>query len=113
MIEGNQGIILNGNMALRKCLTLDERRRIESMYNAGSSVAEIGYRLNRCVATIYRELDRCPKGKYKAEQSNKDARKRKTFSKKHGMYQDIEEIKNQLLELSTLIKQVISSGYSS
>ena len=41
-----------------KCLTFEDRRKIEKLYNANKSPQEIAGKIGVTVATIYRELHR-------------------------------------------------------
>lgn len=64
-------------MSKYKPLTYDERKIIEKMCKSGSSSQEIADAIDRTYSTIYRELRRCPLGKYSAEEAQKDALKAK------------------------------------
>jgi len=86
-------------MAAAPCLTLQERLMIQNMLENGASIKDIADGLGRNTATIYRELDRCPKGKYCAKQSNFNARRRKSSSPLQVIRDDIAEIKTMLEKL--------------
>lgn len=52
---------------------LEERQCIEKMYKSGQPVKAIAAVTGRSLPTLYRELSRCPAGKYTAEEAQLDA----------------------------------------
>jgi len=70
------------------------------MLENGLSIKDIADGSGRSVATIYRELDRCPKGKYCAKQSNFNARRRKSSS-------HLQSIRDGIAEIKTMLEQLI------
>ncbi len=52
-----------------KRIKFEDRKIIEEMLNAGSSIIEIATRVKVNKTTIYNEIRRCPSGKYSASQA--------------------------------------------
>jgi len=75
----------------RKHLGLEERKKIQKMVNAGLSHAFIAEMLGVHFTTISKEIRRCEKGKYEAEEAQKivDRNNNKRFTKKTDS--DLEE----------------------
>ncbi|MBQ9867344.1 MAG: helix-turn-helix domain-containing protein [Lachnospiraceae bacterium] len=50
-------------------IRFEDRKVIEEMLNAGSSIIQIATRIETSSQTIYNEIRRCPIGKYNASQA--------------------------------------------
>lgn len=64
-------------MPTYKPLTYDDRKIIEKMCKFGASSQEIADTIDKTYSTIYRELRRCPLGKYSADEAQMDADSKK------------------------------------
>lgn len=60
-----------------KQLTLEQRKQIEKLYKSGMKNTQIAEQLGKNQSSIYRELQRCPKGQYDAEKAHAQAIKLK------------------------------------
>ncbi len=47
--------------------TFEDRQIIEKMYKSGMTLESIATELGRPITSVYREMKRCPKGEYTAE----------------------------------------------
>lgn len=52
-------------------ISYEDRKIIESMLKQGESIAKIAETIGNHRASIYKELKRCPKGHYTAEEAQK------------------------------------------
>lgn len=85
-------------MPTYKPLTYDDRKIIEKMCKFGASSQEIADTIDKTYSTIYRELRRCPLGKYSADEAQMDADSKKetvmamvsTPRKENGLLMKIE-----------------------
>ncbi|MBD9337069.1 MAG: hypothetical protein EGP69_03870 [[Ruminococcus] faecis] len=94
-------------MSTYKSLTYDDRKNIEKMCKCGASSQEIADAIDKTYPTIYRELRRCPLGKYSAYEAQMDAdsKKRKRYGDgintskgKWFTYEDRIEIEHMIKE---------------
>ncbi|MCL2052083.1 MAG: helix-turn-helix domain-containing protein [Lachnospiraceae bacterium] len=58
-------------MSKSRYLSYEDRKNIEIMLSRGIPIAEIANFLKRHRQTIYREIERCPKGNYSADEAQK------------------------------------------
>ncbi len=93
-------------MSTLKFLTYDDRKIIEKMYKSGSSKQKIADAINKNYSTVYREINRCPSGKYSADEAQKDADSKKkdkydieiTPRGKHFTYEDRVKLEQMIKE---------------
>ena len=98
-------------MPTYKPLTYDDRKIIEKMCKFGASSQEIADTIDKTYSTIYRELRRCPLGKYSADEAQMDADSKKrdrygnginTSKGKWFTYEDRIEIEHMIKEGKTV-----------
>ena len=108
MVERKGGIQV---IPTYKPLTYDDRKIIEKMCKFGASSQEIADTIDKTYSTIYRELRRCPLGKYSADEAQMDADSKKrdrygnginTSKGKWFTYEDRIEIEHMIKEGKTV-----------
>ena len=68
-------------MAIYKTVTYEDRKKIEKMYKSGMSMTKIAEAIGKNYSTVYRELQRCPKGQYTADEAQRDVERAKERKK--------------------------------
>ena len=82
-------------MPTYKPLTYDDRKIIEKMCKFGASSQEIADTIDKTYSTIYRELRRCPLGKYSADEAQMDA----DSQKKRPLWQWYQHLERKMVYL--------------
>ena len=84
-----------------KVLTLEDRKKIQALYEAGVSISEIACQVNASRSTIYAELKKCPTGHYDAVEADS----RVKASNKRLSYEDRQTIQ-RLMESGALLAEI-------